>query len=267
MGNKSPLLNVIFQSLNKVTRNMLRDFGEIENLQVSPSSIARFVANTENKIERSLIEDLTKARPDWQFKAKTEEETSENKYYWIIDTLNGKTNFSHAFPYFSISIAVEYNNEIICTVILDPLRDEIYFAEKGKGSFQNDRRIRVSNRKSINNCIFSIYNDQNLDYNSTAIDDLRIIKELALQNSSVTREFGSSALNYAWLASGKIDCLFTTNLNKNQIACGELLIKEAGGYISNLKYINAYRAPNDLHIGANPVIHKELLKKINNLKK
>ena len=166
MGNKSPLLNVIFQSLNKVTRNMLRDFGEIENLQVSPSSIARFVANTENKIERSLIEDLTKARPDWQFKAKTEEETSENKYYWIIDTLNGKTNFSHAFPYFSISIAVEYNNEIICTVILDPLRDEIYFAEKGKGSFQNDRRIRVSNRKSINNCIFSIYNDQNLDSNS-----------------------------------------------------------------------------------------------------
>ena len=114
MGNKSPLLNVIFQSLNKVTRNMLRDFGEIENLQVSPSSIIRFVANTENKIERSLIEDLTKARPDWQFKRKTDEETSENKYYWIIDTLNGKTNFSHAFPYFSISIAVEYNNEIIC---------------------------------------------------------------------------------------------------------------------------------------------------------
>ena len=96
---------------------MLRDFGEIENLQVSPSSIPRFVTNTENKIESSLIEDLTKARPDWQFKAKTEEETSENKYYWIIDTLNGKTNFSHAFPYFSISIAVEYNNEIICTVI------------------------------------------------------------------------------------------------------------------------------------------------------
>ena len=181
--------------------------------------------------------------------------------------MNGKTNFSHAFPYFSISIAVEYNNEIICTVILDPLRDEIYFAEKGKGSFQNERRIRVSNRKSINNCIFSTYNDQNLDYNSSAINDLKIIKELALQNSSVTREFGSSALNYAWLASGKIDCLFTTNLNKNQIACGELLIKEAGGYISNLKYINAYRAPNDLHIGANPVIHKELLKKINNLKK
>lgn len=267
MKSISANLNIMIKAAEKASKALIRDFGEIENLQVSPSSIARFVANTENKIERSLIEDLTKARPDWQFKRKTDEETSENKYYWIIDTLNGKTNFAHAFPYFSISIAVEYNNEIICTVILDPLRDEIYFAEKGKGSFQNDRRIRVSNRKSINNCIFSIYNDQNLDYNSSAINDLKIMKELALQNSSVTREFGSSALNYAWLASGKIDCLFTTNLNKNQVACGELLIKEAGGYISNLKYINAYMAPDNLHIGANPVIHKELLKKINNLKK
>jgi myo-inositol-1(or 4)-monophosphatase len=139
-----------------------------------------------------------------------------------------KQTFPTPSPYFSISIAVEYNIEIICTVVLDPLRDEIYFAEKGKGSFQNDRRIRVSRRESINNCIFSIYNDQNLDYNSSAINDLKTLKELASQNSSVTREFGSSALNYAWLASGKIDCLFTTNLNKNQIACGELLIKEAG---------------------------------------
>ena len=92
-------------------------------------------------------------------------------------------------------------------------------------------------------------------------------QKIALQNSSVTREFGSSALNFAWLASGKIDSLFTTNLNKNQIACGELLIKEAGGYISNLKYINAYKSPNSLLIGANPVIHKELLKKINNITK
>ena len=106
MSNKSPLLNIIFQSLNKVTRNILRDFGEIENLQVSPNSIARFVAKTENKVEASLIEDLFKARPDWKFKSKTEEQSDENKYYWIIDTLNGKTNFSHAFPYFSISIAV-----------------------------------------------------------------------------------------------------------------------------------------------------------------
>jgi myo-inositol-1(or 4)-monophosphatase len=267
MGNKSPLLNVIFQSLNKVTRNILRDFGEIENLQVSPNSISRFVTKTEDKVEASLIEDLSKARPDWEFKSKTEEQSDENKYYWIIDTLNGKTNFSHAFPYFSISVAVEYNNEIISTVILDPLRDEMYFAEKGKGSYQNDRRIRVSKRNSINSCIFSIYDDLHLDYDFSETNYIPIIKNLAIQNSSVTREFGSSALNFAWLASGKIDCLFTTNLNKSQIACGELLIKEAGGYISNLKYINAYKAPKDLLIAANPVIHKELLKKINNIKK
>ena len=267
MSNKSPLLNIIFQSLNKVTRNILRDFGEIENLQVSPNSISRFVTKTISKVEASLIEDFSKARPDWGFKSQIEEQGYENKHYWIIDTLNGKTNFSHAFPYFSISVAVEFNNEILSTVILDPLRDEMFFAEKGKGSYQNDRRIRVSKRNSINSCIFSIYDDLNSDYNSPSTNYIPIIKNLAIQNSSVTREFGSSALNFAWLASGKIDCLFTTNLSKNQIACGELLIKEAGGYISNLKYVNAYKAPEDLLIAANPIIHKELLKKINNINK
>ena len=267
MSNKSPLLNIIFQSLNKVTRNILRDFGEIENLQVSPNSIALFVTKTEAKVEASLIEDLSKARPDWEFKSKTEQPSDQNKYYWIIDTLNGKTNFSHAFPCFAISVAVEYNNEIISTVILDPLRDAIYFAEKGKGSYQNDRRIRVSKRNSINSCIFSIYENLNLNNDISTKNFLTIIKSLAIQNSSVTREFGSSALNFAWLASGKIDCLFTVNLSKHQIACGELLIKEAGGYISNLKYINAYKASKDLLIAANPVIHKELLKKINNIHK
>ena len=121
MSNKSPLLNIIFQSLSKVSRNILRDFGEIENLQVSPNSIARFVDKPEDKVKTSLIEDLSKSRPDWEFKSKNEESSDVNKYYWIIDTLNGKINFSHAFPYFSISVAVEYNNEIISSVILDPL--------------------------------------------------------------------------------------------------------------------------------------------------
>ncbi len=266
MSNKSPLLNIIFQSLKKVTRNLVRDFGEIENLQVSPNSIPRFVATTEKQIQTNLIQELSKARPDWEFKSTADIKTIENKYYWIIDALNGKTNFSHAFPYFSISIAVEYNNEIISTVILDPLRDEMYFAEKGKGSFQNDRRIRVSKRTLTSSCVFSTYNNLNFSKDSSTINYFQIINNLALQNSSVTREFGSSALNFAWLASGKIDCLFTTHLNKNQIACGELLIKEAGGYISNLKYINAYKSPEDFLVAANPAIHKDLLKKINNMK-
>ena len=267
MGNKSPLLNVIFQSLNKITRNLVRDFGEIENLQISPNSIVQFVTKTESHIKASIIEDLSKARPDWEFKSNSNNKTVKNQYYWILDTLNGKINFSHAFPYFAISIAVECNDEIISTVIMDPLRDEVYFAEKGKGAFQNDRRIRVSKRTSINSCIFSIYDNsiENKDIGNN--NYYQNIKNLASQHSSVTREFGSSALSFAWLASGKIDCLFTHNLNKNQIACGELLIKEAGGYITNLKYINAYKAPRDEIIAANPVIHKEVLKKFRTIDK
>ena len=264
MANKSPLLNVIFQSLHKVTRKLLRDFGEIENLQLSPNSIMEFTSKTENQINTSLLEDLSKARPDWEFKSNNNK-TEKDKYYWVIDTLNGKINFSHGFPHFAISIAVEYNNEIVTAVVIDPLRDEIYFAEKGKGSFLNDRRIRVSKRNALSSCIFSIYNDikNNNKYHT-------IIKDLICQNSLITREFGSPALSFAWLASGKIDCFLSNNLKINEVACGELLIKEAGGYISNFKSISPYQAPGEGLIAANPIIHREVLKKyrlLNNISK
>ncbi len=264
MSNKSPLLNIIFLSLNRVTRNVLRDFGEIENLQVSPNSIDNFVSRTKNKIYSILLEDLTKSRPAWGMKLNSGEHSIKDKYYWIVDTLNGQFNFSHALPYFAISVSVEFNDEILSTVILDPLRNELFFAEKGKGSYLNDRRIRVSRRGSINSCVFSIYDDSQITNNKITNNIFEPIYGLASKHSSVTREFGSSALTFAWLASGKIDCLFANNLKKNQVACGELLIKEAGGYLTNLKYINAYKTSGDLLIGANPTLHKELLKKINN---
>ena len=255
MANKSPLLNVIIQSLNKVTRKLLRDFGEIENLQLSPNSINDFITKTEFKINSSLIEDLSKARPDWKFKSDLKKNESDT-HFWIIDTINGRTNFIHGLPNFAISISVEYNNEIISTVIIDPLRDEIYFAEKGKGAFLNDRRIRVSKRNNLSSCIFSIYNDFDNKKNN------EVLKELISNNSLITREFGSSAISFAWLASGKIDCFLSKSLKNHEIACGELLIKEAGGYISNFKSANAFKAPEGELIAANPVIHREVLKKI-----
>ena len=264
MSNRSPLLNVIFQSINKVTRNILRDFGEIENLQVSPNSLEQFVLKTEKKIYTSLLHDLTKSRPDWRIKLNNDQDYVKDQYYWIVDTLNGRFNFLHGLPHFAISVAVELNNEILSSVIFDPLRDEFYFAEKGKGSFQNDRRIRVSNRKKLKSCMFSICDENTLDNEYSIPNSYEKINILCYQSSSALRSFGSSALSFAWLASGKIDCLFVNKLKKNQIACGELIIKEAGGYLTNLKYINAYESYNDLLIGANPILHKEILKKINN---
>ena len=264
MGNRSPLLNVIFQSLNKVTKNMLRDFGEIENLQVSPDSLEQFVSKTEKQITTSLLTDLTKSRPEWGIRLNNDFDYVKDKYYWIVDTLNGRFNFLHGLPHFAISVAVEFNNEILSTVIFDPLRDEIYFAEKGKGSFQHDRRIRVSRRNRLKSCVFSIFDETTLNDKNSKLNYVEKINILSHQSSSLIRSFGSSALSFAWLASGKIDCLFVNKLNKNQIACGELLIKEAGGYFTDLKYINAYNAQNDFLIGANPVLHKEILKKMNN---
>ena len=263
MSNRSPLLNVIFQSLNKVTRNLLRDFGEIENLQVSPNSLGEFVSKTEKKIITSLLYDLTKSRPEWGIRLNNDSDCVKDKYYWIVDSLNGRFNFLHGLPHFAISVAVELNNEILSTVIFDPIRDEFYFAEKGKGSFQNDRRIRVSKRNKLKSCVFSIFGENIFNHKKSVINYFEKINLLSNQSSSVIRSFGSSALNFAWLASGKIDCLFVNELSKNQIACGELLIKEAGGYLTNLKYISAYDAQSNLLIGANPILHKEILKKLN----
>ena len=263
MSNRSPLINVIFQSLNKVTKNMLRDFGEIENLQVSPNSLEQFVSKTEKKISISLLNDLIKSRPEWGIKFNNESGYIEDKHYWIVNSLNGRFNFLHGLPHFAISVAVELNNEILSTVIFDPIRDEFYFAEKGKGSFLNDRRIRVSKRNKLEFCMFSIYDENTSNKKKSIINFFEKINLLSHQSSSVTRSFGSSALSFAWLASGKIDCLFIKKLNKNQISCGQLLIKEAGGYLTDLKYINAYDTQNDLLIGANPTLHKELLKTIN----
>ena len=264
MSNRSPLLNVIFQSINKVAKNILRDFGEIENLQVSPNSLEQFVLKTEKKIYTSLINDLKKSRPEWGMKLNNDKGYVRDKYYWIVDTLNGRFNFLHGLPHFAISVAVELNNEILSSVIFDPVRNEFYFAEKGKGSFQNDRRIRVSNRKKLKSCAFSICDENTLNDECSIPNFYSKINILSHKSSSVIRSFGSSALSFAWLASGKIDCLFVNELKKNQIACGELIVKEAGGYLTNSKYINAYESQSGLLIGANPILHKEILKKINN---
>ena len=263
MSNRSPLLNVIFKSFNNVTKNILRDFGEIENLQVSPNSLEQFVSKTEKKISTSLLNDLTKSRPEWGIKFNNDSNYVKDKHYWIVDSLNGRFNFLHGLPHFAISIAVELNNEILSAVIFDPIRDEFYFAEKGKGSFQNDRRIRVSKRNKLESCVFSIFEENTLNDKNLKLNFVEKINLLSYQSSSVTRSFGSSALNFAWLASGKIDCLFVNKLKKNQIACGELLVKEAGGYLTNLNYINAYDSQSSLLIGANPILHKEILKKMN----
>ena len=153
MRLNSPQINLITKACMKASRSLIRDFGEIENLQVSPNSLEQFVSKTEKQINTSLINDLTKSRPEWGIKFNNDTDYVKDKYYWIVDSLNGRFNFLHGLPLFAISVAVELNNEILSTVIFDPIRDEFYFAEKGKGSFLNDRRIRVSNRKKLKSCM------------------------------------------------------------------------------------------------------------------
>ena len=270
MANKSALINVVYQALTRASRRLLRDFGEIENLQLSPNSITDFVTKTEIYITNSLTEDLLKSRPTWKFKSTNSNETEspeDDTYYWIIDPLNGKVNFSHGLPNFAISIAVEKNSEIIAAVIMDPLRDELFFAEKGKGAFLNDRRIRVSKRTKLNNCLFS-KDDELLGTNNIENEKLsKIIYNLSKKKSIILRHFGSPALNLAWLASGKIDCFLGSRLSLNEIACGKIIIKEAGGYMTNFKSSHKLSLLNNEIIAASPSIHGEVLKEMKEIEK
>ena len=232
MSNRSPLLNVIFQSLNKVTRNMLRDFGEIENLQVSPNSLEQFVSKTEKQITTSLINDLTKSRPEWGIKFNNNTDYVKDKYYWIIDSLNGRFNFLHGLPHWAVSIALEHKGEIISGVIYDPCKDEMFFAEKGLGAWMNETRIRVSARHSIADSLYATgipFSGRIEDLPET-INDLKKL----MPKCSGVRRYGAAALDLAYVAAGRYEGYWERNLNNWDIAGGVIIAREAGAMVESI---------------------------------
>ena len=160
MSNKSPLINVIQNGLSKVTRRLLRDFGEIESLQLSHEKLDRFVYKSILFIKDNLKTYFLQSRPDWEIIFENDKKANnifdENKYYWLIDPINGIENFKRGIPIFAICISVMKNGETIASTVFDPIRDEFYFAEKGKGAYLNGRRIRVSNRIDLKDSLISV---------------------------------------------------------------------------------------------------------------
>ncbi len=255
MSNKSPLINVIQKSIIKASKRLLRDFGEIENLQLSDEKIERFAFSSFSYVNKTIEDELKLSRPEWPFLTKQNHQkrntTNNIEYSWIVDPINGYDNFVRGIPIFAISIAVKKNKEIIASSIFDPNRDEFFFAEKGKGAYLNDRRIRVSNRKNLKNSLISVENN---------FDNIISKKLFELQkiNNFKIRLISCSSLSFAWLSCGKIDCFIGNKISNFICESGKLILRESGGFYSEF----SSKFDFDL-IVANPVIHKEIIKLMN----
>ena len=245
MNSISSNLNIMIKASEKASKIIIRDFGEIEKLQVSKKSPSDFVTNSDLKVEKIIIDELEKGRPNFSFISE-EKGIKKNKDVnntWIIDPIDGTINFLHGIPHFAISIALKSDNEIISGLIFDPIKDEMFYAEKNNGAFLNNQRIRVSNRNNLDECLFAIGG--------------KIINEPDFTN----RRSGSAALDLAYVAAGRYDGYFQKNLNLWDIAAGIVLVKEAGGIFKDLDINNI---KNTNVIASNPNINIEFYKKIMN---
>ncbi|MDB9825843.1 inositol monophosphatase [Candidatus Pelagibacter sp.] len=218
MQSISANLNVMIKAAEKASRALIRDFGEIEKLQVSIKGPKDFVSNADLKAEKIIIEELKKARPYYSIISEEDgsEKNKDKNNTWIIDPIDGTTNFLHGIPHFAISIALKSNDEIVSGLIYDPIKDEMFYAEKDNGAFFNNQRIRVSKKKEVNSCLFAMGGYSKVDV------DLPI------------RKSGSAALDLAYVAAGRYDGYFQNNLNLWDIAAGIIILKEAGGMINEI---------------------------------
>jgi myo-inositol-1(or 4)-monophosphatase len=254
----SPALNVMTTAARKAGRALIRDFGEIENLQVSLKGPADFVSTADRRTERILIEVLSKARPGYGFLVEESGtiEGPDKSHRFIIDPLDGTTNFLHGIPHFAISIALEREGQLVSAVVYNPVTDEMFTAEKSHGAYLNDRRLRVAARKSLKEALVAT----GMPFHGHG-DHERFLGELALVMAEVAgvRRFGSAALDLAWVAAGRNDGFWERGLAKWDIAAGVLLVREAGAAVSDLSGGARALETGDI-LAANEKLHPELLK-------
>ncbi|WP_068087081.1 inositol monophosphatase family protein [Polycladidibacter stylochi] len=229
---RTALLNVMVQAATKAGRSLARDFGEVENLQVSRKGPGDFVSQADMKAEQILREELGRARPKFGFlmEESGEIESKDGQHRWIIDPLDGTSNFLHGIPIFAVSIALERQGQIVAAVIYNPIMDELYTAERGSGAFCNDRRLRVAGRKDLPDCLIGT----GIPFIGVG-DHGRALKEIRYVMGEVAgiRRCGAASLDLAWTAAGRLDAFWENGLKPWDMAAGILLIREAGGYVSD----------------------------------
>jgi myo-inositol-1(or 4)-monophosphatase len=257
MAQRSALLNVMTAAATKAARGLVRDFGEIENLQVSKTGPADFVTTADKKAEEVLVAGLTKARPRFGFLleegGKIEGADTSNR--WIIDPLDGTTNFLHGIPHFSISIALERDGEPVAGVIYEPITDQMFWAEKGQGAYLNGRRIRVSARRRLEESLFAT----GIPFAGKQDHD-RFLSQLkaVMAVSAGVRRFGSAALDLAYVAAGRYEGFWEFGLHPWDIAAGIVLVREAGGFVTDIGGGGMMESGEIL--AANDSLHGPLLK-------
>ena len=244
MQSISPHLNIMIKASEKASKVLIRDFGEVEKLQVSNKGPADFVTNADLKAEKIIIDELKRAKPNYSILSEEKgKENNKDSKTWIIDPIDGTINFLHGIPHFAISIALKDNNEIIAGIIYDPIKDEIFYAEKNNGAFFNNQRIRVSKKNNISECLFVTGGKIEFNYDFPF------------------RKSGSAALDLAYVAAGRYDGYFQKKLNIWDIAAGVIILKEAGGLINEIDISNG----KDINIiASNPDINVKLKEKLVN---
>jgi myo-inositol-1(or 4)-monophosphatase len=231
MSTQSALLKVMSDAARKAARGLNRDFGELAELQVSRKGAADFVSAADLKAEQAIFESLSKARPGYSFLGEERGliEGTDKTHTWIVDPLDGTTNFLHAIPHFAINIALQREGVVVAAVTYNPVSNDLFWAEKGKGAFVNDRRLRVAARQRLDESVLA-----------TGIPFLghgqhaRFLKELhqVSQRVAGVRRFGAAALDLAWVAAGRMDGFWERDLNAWDLAAGILLVTEAGGKVT-----------------------------------
>ena len=245
MNSISANLNVMIKAAEKASKVLIRDFGEVETLQISRKGPADFVTASDKKVEKIIIEELTKSRKKFSILSEEigEIKNSDINNVWIIDPIDGTTNFLHGVPHFAISIALKSNNEIVSGLIFDPIKNEMFYAEKNNGAYFNNKRMKVSKKKILEECLFATGGKKEIK------SDLN------------TRKSGSAALDIAYVAAGRYDGYFQNHLNLWDIAAGIIMVKEAGGKINEIdcsivKDVSVRTSSNS--------IYEKMLEKLNN---
>ncbi|MBL4598591.1 MAG: inositol monophosphatase [Rhizobiaceae bacterium] len=255
---RSALLQIMTTTAFRAGRSLSRDFGEIQSLQASVKSSKEFADAAARSSTKIIREQLVKARPDFgmMIDGAVEQVGKDRNHRWIVNPLNGNINFAHSQPYFGISIALEHEGQIVAGVIYSPVLDDLYAAEKGTGAFHNDRRLRTANRSHLSDSLLGMGNSSKSSTSKT-----QFLKNQAMLSGEVAdiRIFGCTCLSLAAIAGGNLDASFETGINYSGVAAGIVIVREAGGYVTNASGDKSLIDQSTV-VAGNSAIHQRLLK-------
>jgi myo-inositol-1(or 4)-monophosphatase len=254
----SAVLNVMIKAAHRAGRSLKRDLGEVENLQVSLKGPRNFVTAADRRAEEIVYEELAKARPDYGFLGEEggAREGADKSHRWIVDPLDGTTNFLHGIPHFAVSIGLERDGAIVAGLVYNPANDDTFIAERGKGAYLNERRIRVAGRKRLAEAVVAC----GLPHYGRG--DLVLARHeiaAAQQAYAGLRRYGAAALDLAWIACGRLDAYWERDLSPWDIAAGSLLVREAGGFVTDLDGGDGIFTKGEV-VAGNDTMHHELLR-------